>query len=73
MGRAAALGEDARIAGFALAGVPTLVAETAEDVRRAWAELPADVVLVLLTPAAAAALDDLPLGHVRRLTAVLPA
>jgi len=71
-GRIAALGEDARIAGFALAGVPTVRAETADAVRRAWAELPADVVLVLLTPTAAAALGDVPRGSAGRLTAVLP-
>jgi vacuolar-type H+-ATPase subunit F/Vma7 len=72
-GRIAAVGEDARIAGLALAGVTTVAAEGRDAVRGAWAGLAADVALVLLTPAAAAALDDL-LGDRSspRLTVVLP-
>ena len=72
-GRIAAIGEDARIAGLALAGVTTMTADGVEAVRRAWAGLSADVALVLLTPGAAAALDDV-LGDRAspRLTVVLP-
>lgn len=72
-GRIAAIGEDARIAGLALAGVTTMTAEGVAAVRRAWAGLAADVALVLLTPGAAAALDDV-LGDRSspRLTVVLP-
>jgi len=72
-GRIAAIGEDARIAGLALAGVTTVTAEGLDAVRRAWAGLAADVALVLLTPAAATALDDV-LGDRSspRLTVVLP-
>jgi vacuolar-type H+-ATPase subunit F/Vma7 len=71
--RIAAVGEDARIAGFALAGALIVPAETPDDVRAAWEALPADVGLVVLTPAAATAmapdLDD----PGARLTAVMPA
>ncbi|MET0765955.1 MAG: V-type ATP synthase subunit F [Blastococcus sp.] len=73
-GRVAAIGEEARIVGFALAGAEMVAAETGEAVRAAWGALDPDVVLVLLTPAAAAALagllDD---PATTRLTAVLPA
>ena len=70
-GRVAVLGAD--VQGFALAGALPLVARTVEEARAAWQALPADVALVVLTPAAAAALegllDDLPDGP---LTVVLP-
>lgn len=56
MGRLAVLGERTRVAGFALAGALVLPAEDETAVRAAWAELPADVEVVILTPAAAAAL-----------------
>ncbi|MGK4585296.1 hypothetical protein ACSMTC_35725 [Kitasatospora sp. HPMI-4] len=66
-----ALGERTRVAGWALAGVTALVAEQPEAVRRAWADLPEDVELVILTPAAAQALGSpLPEG-VGPLTAVM--
>lgn len=52
----AAIGERVRVSGFALAGVLVRDAECAADARRAWGALPADVAVVLLTPAAAAAL-----------------
>jgi vacuolar-type H+-ATPase subunit F/Vma7 len=72
-GRVAALGEDVRIAGLALAGVTTVAAENPAAVRSAWAELAGDVVLVVLTPAAAAALGELLRDRSSmRLTVVLP-
>ncbi|WP_406481153.1 V-type ATP synthase subunit F [Streptomyces sp. NBC_01615] len=49
----AAIGEQARVAGLALAGVTVLVAEEPESVRRAWQGLPQGVALVIVTPAAA--------------------
>lgn len=73
MGRIAALGIEYRIQGFALAGAVTVAAETPDAVRSAWAALDPDVVLVILTPSAAAALGDLlddPTST--RLTAVMP-
>ncbi|GAB2784054.1 hypothetical protein GCM10027073_16020 [Streptomyces chlorus] len=74
MGRIAALGERSRVAGLALAGAVVLVADDPEAVRRGWRNLPGDVDMVILTPAAAEVLEqDLtgPDGH-RRLTTVMP-
>ncbi|MFC5957218.1 hypothetical protein ACFP51_22900 [Streptomyces pratens] len=74
MGRVAALGERARVAGLALAGAVVLVADDPEAVRRGWRSLPDGVDLVILTPAAAEALRQdpgLPAGS-RRLTTVMP-
>lgn len=50
MSRAAAIGEDVRLAGYALAGVEVLAAEDRPAAVRAWEELPDDVGLLLLTP-----------------------
>ncbi|WP_367325735.1 hypothetical protein [Streptomyces sp. HUAS ZL42] len=74
MGRVAALGERARVAGLALAGAVVLVADGPDDVRRHWRNLPDGVDLVILTPAAAAALESDPAapGGRRPLTAVMP-
>jgi vacuolar-type H+-ATPase subunit F/Vma7 len=73
MGRIAAIGSEPRVQGFALAGALVTVADTPEDVRRAWADLPPDVQLVILTPQAAQALarqlDDV---SSPRLSAVMP-
>lgn len=56
MRRVAAIGEGAVLAGYGLAGVDVVPAEDAAAVLRAWAALEADVGLLLLTPAAEAAL-----------------
>lgn len=74
MGRVAAIGEQTRVAGLALAGTVVLVAEEPDAVRRTWRSLPDDVELVILTPAAAEALnlDSAPPESHRRLTAVMP-
>ncbi|SFF99359.1 ATP synthase F subunit [Streptomyces mirabilis] len=72
MGRVAAIGERTRVAGLALAGVTVLVAEEPESVRRAWQDLPRDVALVIVTPAAADILGPALLDGARPLTAVLP-
>jgi RNase P/RNase MRP subunit p30 len=53
------LGEYVRLQGYALAGALAIVAESPEQVRRAWSDLESDVELVVLTPAAAAALGDI--------------
>jgi vacuolar-type H+-ATPase subunit F/Vma7 len=55
MGQVVVLGEPVRVMGYALAGVLAIEAE-GEQVVRAWASLPADTSLVVLTPAAARAL-----------------
>jgi vacuolar-type H+-ATPase subunit F/Vma7 len=66
-----AIGEEERLAGYALTGVTVLPAADAESARAAWTELPSGTALVLLTPSAATALA----GRARErqlLWAVLP-
>lgn len=74
VGRVVALGERTRVAGLALAGVVVLVADDPGAVHRGWRELPADVALVILTPAAAGTLGPRPAQHTGRrpLIAVMP-
>lgn len=74
MGRVAALGERSRVAGLALAGAVVLVADGPEAVRRVWRSLPDGIDLVILTPAAADALepDYSSTGGRRPLIAVMP-
>jgi vacuolar-type H+-ATPase subunit F/Vma7 len=50
MGTVAAIGEQVRVAGFALAGVTVFTAEAPDTVRKAWRGLPEGVELVILTP-----------------------
>ena len=52
----AAIGDDARLAGYALAGVQVHAAGDDGAVREAWERLPDEVGCVLLTAAARAAL-----------------
>ncbi|MEK2478611.1 MULTISPECIES: hypothetical protein [Streptomyces] len=72
MGAVVAIGERARTAGFALAGVQVRPAEEPDRVRMSWRELPADAELVILTPAAAAALGPDLLKAAGPLTVVMP-
>ncbi len=58
MSRAAAIGEDARVAGYALAGVTVHPAATPAAIVSAWERLAADVACVILTPAARDALGE---------------
>lgn len=69
MGSLVAIGESRRMRGFALAGVIVMAAEDAAAVREAWRAVPGDAEVVILTPAAAAALAD---RSETPLTAVLP-
>ena len=72
MARAAVIGEAVRTAGFALAGAVVLSAESPEEARAAWASLPADIAVLVLTPRAAAWLGEaLPSRH-DVLLAVMP-
>jgi vacuolar-type H+-ATPase subunit F/Vma7 len=72
-GRIAAIGEESRVIGFALAGALAVPARSATEVHEAWSALPDDVALVLLTPEAAAALaDELADPSSSRLAAVMP-
>lgn len=52
MSRVAAIGEDALVQGYALAGVEVMAAGDATAVRAAWDGLADDVGCVILTPAA---------------------
>jgi vacuolar-type H+-ATPase subunit F/Vma7 len=72
MSRVAALGEGSRVRGFALAGASVVVAEGPAQVAAAWQALPDDVGLVVLTPAAAAALGSDAGDRPHVLTAVMP-
>ena len=72
MGRIVAIGEEARIMGFALAGVVLCPAEDSGAVRAAWRELRPDDAVVILTPAAAEALGDEVMRTRPPLTAVMP-
>ena len=72
MSRIVAIGEEAQLAGYALAGVELIEADVAGRVREAWEQLGDDVGLVLLTPQARRALPD-PLRRPGLLWVVLPA
>lgn len=72
-GRIAALGERERVRGFAFAGVHLAAAEDAQAVRAAWRALPREVGLVILTPAARAALGTELAEQRELLWAVMPA
>ncbi|MER6746328.1 hypothetical protein [Streptomyces fungicidicus] len=75
MGRVAAIGEQTRVGGLALAGAVVLVADSPEAARRAWRDLPEDTDLVILTPAAAEALRSgpaAPQGHSPLITVMPP-
>ena len=58
MSRVAVIGEQARVAGFALAGAIVFSADTPSQVRTAWDGLPSDVVVVALTAAASACIGE---------------
>jgi vacuolar-type H+-ATPase subunit F/Vma7 len=58
MSRIVAIGAELELAGYVLAGVRLEEAEEPEAAQQAWTGLGDDVGLVLLTPAAAAAVPD---------------
>lgn len=58
MATVAVIGSDALVCGYRLAGVAVLVAETPQEVRAAWRQVPPDAAVVILTAAAAAADPD---------------
>ena len=68
----AALGAPGMLAGYELAGARLVPARSPEEVRRAWAELPADTAVVILTPAAAAVLAEALDDPASPLTVALP-
>ena len=71
MARFAVLGEQVAVQGYALAGAVVLPAEDADAVRVAWDQLPDDVAVVVLTPAAARVLEQATTA-LRPLTVVMP-
>ncbi|MEV0173553.1 V-type ATP synthase subunit F [Streptomyces sp. NPDC050803] len=72
MARIAAIGERPRVIGLATAGVMVFPAPDPRAVRAAWDRLPADVGLVVVTPAAADALGPQALDGQEPLLAVMP-
>lgn len=72
MGRVAVIGEQVGVVGYALAGALVLPAEDDAAVLAAWAGLPGDVEVVVLTARAAEALGPARTAHPTRLTAVVP-
>jgi vacuolar-type H+-ATPase subunit F/Vma7 len=71
-GQVAAIGEEVAVQGFGLAGVLVVPADDPEGVLAAWQSLPAQVVVVILTPAAERAVPQRPAGELP-LTVVMPA
>jgi len=67
----AVIGERAVVRWWSLAGAVVAGADDADQVRAAWRALDSDVAVVVLTPAAAAALGDEP-GRGGPLTVVSP-
>jgi hypothetical protein len=67
-----AIGCEAEVAGLALAGVRVVPAGTADEVRRAWEELPAETAVVVLTPEAAADLGGARFSTGSPLSVALP-
>jgi vacuolar-type H+-ATPase subunit F/Vma7 len=68
----AALGEPALLQGFRLAGASIFAAETDDDVRAAWAAMPGNAKVVILTPRAAGALGAVLTDPQSPMTVVLP-
>jgi vacuolar-type H+-ATPase subunit F/Vma7 len=72
MGTVAVIGEETRVRGFGLVGAAVFPADEPAAVRAAWAGLPGDVSLVILTRAAADALSGASPNVGDRLVAVMP-
>jgi vacuolar-type H+-ATPase subunit F/Vma7 len=72
MARAAVIGEAVRTEGFTLAGALVFPAENAGEARAAWASLPADVAVLVVTPCAAAWLGAAPRSRPDVLLVVMP-
>jgi vacuolar-type H+-ATPase subunit F/Vma7 len=71
--RVAAIGEAARLQGYRLAGVEVHEACGSDQVGAAWRSLSSDVALVILSPAALAALGPAVDERPRMLWTALPA
>jgi vacuolar-type H+-ATPase subunit F/Vma7 len=68
----AAIGEDARVVGYALSGVVVHAATEAHEVHAAWAGLSDDIGLLIVTSAAHAELGGRLAERPRLLLAVMP-
>ncbi|MDI3242316.1 V-type ATP synthase subunit F [Arthrobacter sp. AL08] len=68
----AAIGEPTLLDGFRLAGVSVFSAASAQEIRRAWTELPGNTAIVFLTPRSAQALQLLLADPHSPMTVVLP-
>ncbi|HEY6931897.1 MAG TPA: hypothetical protein VI452_00750 [Marmoricola sp.] len=71
MGSIAVIGAESAVRGFGLAGALVLPAASPAEVRAAWASLPDEVEVAVLTPDAADALAEGPFP-LRRLLVVMP-
>lgn len=69
----AAIGEQALLDGFRLAGVSVFAGSTDEEILNAWRALPRDTAIVLLTPRSAQALEPVLADPHSPMTVVLPA
>jgi vacuolar-type H+-ATPase subunit F/Vma7 len=67
-----ALGEQALLEGFRLAGASVHAAETDDEVRQAWTALPGNAAVVILTLRAAGALGAVLADPHSPMTVVLP-
>jgi vacuolar-type H+-ATPase subunit F/Vma7 len=72
MSSVAAIGAQPDVAGFALAGARVYPAERADEVQAAWHALPDAVAVVILTEAAAIALEAERTEPSAPLTVVMP-
>jgi len=72
MSTIAAIGDTHAIEGFALVGVSVIVASTESAVRDAWRALPADVGLLILSPASSLVLTSLLHERPRTLPVTMP-
>jgi vacuolar-type H+-ATPase subunit F/Vma7 len=72
MSQIVAIGEAVRVAGYALAGVDVRPVESSAAALDAWRSLDRDTQLVLLTPAAADAVEGLLTDTEGRIWVVLP-
>lgn len=68
----AAIGEQALLDGFRLAGVSVFAGSTDEEILNAWTALPQDTAIVLLTPRSAQVLEQVLADPRSPMTVVLP-
>jgi vacuolar-type H+-ATPase subunit F/Vma7 len=72
MARAAVIGEELAVEGYALAGCVLLPADNPDEVNSAWQALPPDTVLLILTESAAGWLADRLAQRPDIMTVVMP-